>query len=152
MKLKLLFFICMLVQLTTVSIAKGLKNDSTKKCNKKLNDTNVTAAIMDSEHLDDDSKVWVLAQARLETGWYTSKIAKTHNNLFGLYDSKNRRYYRFKNWQDSIKAYAELIQYRRKSGESYPHFLQRIKYAKHPGYIDSLKCIVKTHGNKPKIN
>lgn len=147
MKLKLLFFICMLIQVFNVS-AKSSKNDSTRNVT-KLNDSNVTAAIMDSEHLDDDSKVWVLAQARLETGWYTSKNARVNNNLFGLYDSKNRRYFKFDCWQDSIKAYAELVQNRRRDNESYPQFLSRIRYARHPKYVSALKKIIKRHGDKP---
>jgi hypothetical protein len=37
----------------------------------------------------------VLAQALLETGYFKSRVCKEYNNLFGLYDSKNREYFRF---------------------------------------------------------
>lgn len=39
----------------------------------------------------------VLAQAKLETGDYTSRHCVKGNNLFGLYDSRNRRYFSFEN-------------------------------------------------------
>ena len=42
----------------------------------------------------------VLAQALLETGYFSSRVCKEYNNLFGLYDSKNREYFRFARWED----------------------------------------------------
>ena len=44
------------------------------------------------------NKLFVLAQAVLETGNFSSRVCKEYNNLFGLYDSKNRDYYRFARW------------------------------------------------------
>ena len=37
----------------------------------------------------------VMAQARLETGNFTSRICKEYNNLFGLYDCSEKDYYKF---------------------------------------------------------
>ena len=44
------------------------------------------------------NKLFVLAQAVLETGNFSSHVCKEYNNLFGLYDSKRRDYYRFASW------------------------------------------------------
>jgi flagellum-specific peptidoglycan hydrolase FlgJ len=81
---------------------------------------------------------YVLAQAIQESGL---KL-KTHNNLFGLKYTKGL--YRFSHWSYSVKAYKEKIQSRYKQGESYLGFLKRIKYARDPNYINSLKRIVNT--------
>lgn len=89
----------------------------------------------------------VYAQAVLETGNFASRKIKTHNNLFGLYDSKRKRYYRFKHWTHSVKAYVDMIQYKYKGDNNKPpndyyRFLQKIGYAKDPYYINKLKGIV----------
>ena len=80
------------------------------------------------------NKLFVLAQALLETGYFSSRVCKEYNNLFGLYDSKNRDYYRFARWEDSVVGYRRMIQYRYKGG-NYLHFLKRIGYAEDPRYI-----------------
>ena len=85
----------------------------------------------------------VLAQALLETGYFTSRVCKEYNNLFGLYDSKNREYFRFARWEDSVVAYQRMIQYRYKGG-NYFQFLKRIGYAEDPRYIVKLARMVKS--------
>lgn len=82
----------------------------------------------------------VVAQSILETNHYKSRICIEHNNLFGLYDSKNKRYFRFNSWQESIEAYKRMIQYKYDSGDYY-HFLKRIRYAEDPEYINKVKQI-----------
>ena len=89
----------------------------------------------------------VYAQAVLETGNFTSEKCKMYNNLFGLYDSKRKRYYRFKHWTHSVKAYVDMIQYKYKGDNSKPpndyyRFLQKIGYAKDTQYIQKLKAVV----------
>lgn len=89
----------------------------------------------------------VYAQAVLETGNFTSEKYKVYNNLFGLYNSKRKRYYRFKHWTHSVKAYVDMIQYKYKEDNSRPpndyyRFLQKVGYAKDPNYINKLKGIV----------
>ena len=83
----------------------------------------------------------VVAQSILETGHYKSDKCINHNNLFGLYDSKNKKYYRFNTWQESVKAYKQKVQYKYKSGDYYA-FLKRINYAKDPKYITKLKRLI----------
>ena len=85
----------------------------------------------------------VLAQALLETGHFSSNVCKEYNNLFGLYDSKNREYFRFSRWEDSVVAYQRMIQYRYKGG-NYFQFLKRIGYAEDPRYIVKLARMVKS--------
>ena len=85
----------------------------------------------------------VLAQALLETGYFSSRVCKEYNNLFGLYDSKNREYFRFARWEDSVVAYQRMIQYKYKGG-NYFLFLKRIGYAEDPGYLVKLAKVVKS--------
>ena len=85
----------------------------------------------------------VLAQALLETGHFSSSVCKEYNNLFGLYDSKNREYFRFNRWEDSVVAYQRMIQYRYKGG-NYFQFLKSIGYAEDPRYIVKLARMVKS--------
>jgi flagellum-specific peptidoglycan hydrolase FlgJ len=81
----------------------------------------------------------VLRQAILETGHFKSYQCKVHNNLFGLYDSRNKRYFRFDHWSHSVRGYKNMIQNRYKDGEDYYKFLKRIGYAEDPDYIVKLK-------------
>lgn len=83
----------------------------------------------------------VKAQAILETGNFTSNLCIKNNNLFGLYDSKNKRYYSYKHWWESIEAYKKLIQRKYDNSKYYYMFLEDIKYAKDKDYISKLKEI-----------
>lgn len=89
------------------------------------------------------NKLFVLAQALLETGHFRSRVCREYNNLFGLYDSKNRDYYRFARWEDSVVGYMRMIQYRYKGG-NYLHFLKRIGYAEDPRYISKVAKMAKS--------
>lgn len=81
----------------------------------------------------------VLAQAKLETGRYTSNVCKTHNNLFGL--KRGNRYRSYRHWTESVRAYKKLIQSRYKGGNYYA-FLERIGYASYPNYTLKLRDLV----------
>ena len=93
------------------------------------------------------NKLFVLAQAVLETGNFSSRVCKEYNNLFGLYDSKNRDYYRFERWEDSVVGYGKMIQYRYNGG-NYLHFLKRIGYAEDPRYITKIARMTKSIHNR----
>lgn len=84
----------------------------------------------------------VYAQAILETGHFKSRVCKEYNNLFGLYDSKNKDYYKFEHWSESVKAYVDYIQYKYNSIDNYYDFLLNIGYAEDPEYINKLKILV----------
>ena len=83
----------------------------------------------------------VKAQAILETARFTSDLYIKNNNLFGLYDSKNKRYYSYNHWWESIKAYKKLIQKKYNNSKYYYKFLEDIKYAEDKDYINKLKEI-----------
>ena len=83
----------------------------------------------------------VKAQAILETAHFTSDLCVKNNNLFGLYDSKNKRYYSYNHWWESIIAYKKTIQKRYENSRYYYMFLEDIKYAKDKEYINKLKEI-----------
>ena len=67
-----------------------------------------------------------------------------HNNLFGLYNSRRKQYYKFDKWWKSVIAYRDMIQYRYKGGDYY-EWLQKISYAEDPSYISKIKGIVKRY-------
>lgn len=90
----------------------------------------------------------VCAQAILETGYFKSVGCVKYNNLFGLYNSKAKRYCRFNHWSESVVAYKEWIQQRYKPQEDYYDFLARINYASDSMYISKLKQIVKKEYDK----
>ena len=84
----------------------------------------------------------VYAQAILETGHFKSNVCLNYNNLFGLYDSKNKDYYKFNHWAESIVAYKEWIQKKYQPPDNYYAFLEEINYANDAKYISILKSIV----------
>lgn len=84
----------------------------------------------------------VYAQAVLETGNFKSDLCLDKNNLFGLYNSKAKRYYRFNHWAESIESYIDNIQGRYRPPDNYYKFLSDIGYAKDPNYIKKIKKIV----------
>lgn len=90
----------------------------------------------------------VYAQAILETGHFQSYGCLEDNNLFGLYNSRDRKYHRFDHWTDGVIAYREWIQRRYKPPEDYYKFLQRIGYAEDPNYINKLKQIVNSNDKR----
>ena len=83
----------------------------------------------------------VKAQAILETAHFTSDLCMKNNNLFGLYDSKNKKYYSYNHWWESIEAYKKLIQRKYNNSKYYYKFLEDIKYDKDKEYINKVKKI-----------
>lgn len=69
------------------------------------------------------------------------------NNLFGLYNSKERKYHTFDHWAKSVEAYVKLVQYKYKGDydkppDEYYKFLENIGYAEDTLYISKLRRIV----------
>ena len=83
----------------------------------------------------------VLAQAILETGWFTSPVCRNKHNLFGLTDPRTGKYFEFGHWTESVKAYYTKVQYRYKGG-NYLLWLRKIGYAEDPRYVRSLSRIL----------
>lgn len=90
----------------------------------------------------------VYAQAQLETGNFKSKIYKDSNNLFGLYNSNECRFYSFSHWTESVIFYKDYIQSRYKPPNDYYKFLSDIGYAEDPHYITKVKEIVKQNDTR----
>lgn len=97
------------------------------------------------EYYQLEAKGIVISQAILETGHFRSENCIRNNNLFGLYNSKKKRYYRFNHWTESVVFYRDKIQNRRKSNEAYYDFLNRIGYAEDKEYISKVKNIKKRY-------
>ena len=88
----------------------------------------------------------VAAQFCVETGYGSSNICRNYNNLFGLYDSKHKDYFRFPSWQESVAGYVRMIQRRfdPKKDKDYYTFLKRIGYAEN---MDSYNAKVRAIAN-----
>lgn len=109
------------------------------KPDKDLNITNLYEAM---ERYDISHKTIVIAQALLETGYFTSRVCLECNNLFGLRRPSTGEYYEFDGWEKSVKAYRDYVQYKYKGGDYY-QFLSRIGYAEDKDYIQKLRSIVR---------
>ena len=83
----------------------------------------------------------VLAQAILETGWFTSPACRNKHNLFGLTNPHTGKYFVFGHWTESVRAYYTKVQYKYKGG-NYLLWLRKIGYAEDPRYVRSLSRIL----------
>lgn len=128
---------------TSLSSSKGepfgKRLSSTQQGGRELNISNLIDVFGE---VGMSNKLFVLAQAVLETGHFQSRVCKQYNNLFGLYDSKKGDYFRFERWEDSVAGYKRMIQYRYKGG-NYLYFLKRIGYAEDPRYISKVAKLAK---------
>lgn len=95
----------------------------------------------------------VLAQARLESGNFKSKLFLTHNNMFGMKKSYSRPssslkdslgYAYFDNWKLSVLDYALYQSYFLRNYNSREEYLERIgrTYAEDEEYIQKIKRII----------
>lgn len=82
----------------------------------------------------------VTAQAILESGNFESKLFKEYNNPFGLYNSKEKDYFKFKHWTDAVAAYISMVEHRYAGGDYY-RFLEELPYASDKRYIYKVKAI-----------
>ena len=108
---------------------------------KELNDSILYLALV---HYNVKHPKIVLAQAKLESGNFTSNHYKKKNNFLGLYDSKRKEYYKFNHWTDCIQGYKDMVEYKLRDNENYYNFLRRIKYATSENYIRQIKQIEKS--------
>jgi flagellum-specific peptidoglycan hydrolase FlgJ len=82
----------------------------------------------------------VLAQARLETGNFTSRLCKTKHNIFGI--KHGGKYASYRRWQDCVADYKRRISSRYRNGDYYA-FLRRIGYAEAKDYTQKVRRISK---------
>lgn len=123
---------------TTVIVRDTIAKHDTIYASKKvpvLNKKNVMAELQ-KQNIP-HAKI-VLKQSMLETGNYTSKVCKVHNNIFGI--RKGNKYKRYNNYIECIADYKKLVSSRYKGGD-YFQFLKKIGYAEDPNYTDILKTI-----------
>lgn len=85
----------------------------------------------------------VMAQVKLESGNYTSRIFKEYNNPLGLFNSKTKRFYKFRCWADALVFYARNINNKYKGG-SYTQFLKELGYAEDKDYSWKIQNIVES--------
>lgn len=137
MKLKLLFlFFCLNITLYAQdTISPPVKEESTIAEVLPLTEENVKAEIL---RLNIPHPEIVLAQAKLESGNFTSKLTHTHNNIFGL--KIGNSYRKYPNWMLCVADYKKRISNRYKGG-CYYQFLTRIRYAGSSNYIKALKSM-----------
>ena len=83
----------------------------------------------------------VLAQAILETGWFSSSVCRNKHNLFGLTNPRTGKYYEFNHWTESVRAYYTKVQYKYKGG-NYLLWLGEIGYAEDPNYIIAVEKLL----------
>lgn len=83
----------------------------------------------------------VYAQARLESGHFTSKVFQTKNNFLGLYNSRKHEYYGFNHWSDCLKGYRDFVQVKWDGNGDYYQFLKNLPYAMDPEYINKIKVL-----------
>lgn len=103
-----------------------------------LMDSNVYREILAQEIYHPDI---VLAQAKLETGNYKSKVCTVYNNLFGL-RKPDGSYYKFNSWQESVKAYKDWVQNKYVPPNDYYDFLDSIGYAEDDNYTNKLRDMI----------
>lgn len=95
----------------------------------------------------------VIAQAKIETGNFKSKVFLENNNLFGMRQSRQRittstgtnlNHATYDNWQDSVIDYAIYQSTYLKSfnRNEYLDYLQA-NYAENPNYVKLIKQMVK---------
>lgn len=94
----------------------------------------------------------VMAQCRLETGYFKSDLCTGHNNLFGMKKARRRpttalgttdnNYATYKSWYDSVKdvkLFQEWYLSRGRDLTDYFGFLASIGYAEDKHYLDKVK-------------
>lgn len=90
----------------------------------------------------------VTAQSILETGYYSSRLCTDYNNLFGLYNSNKKTYFKFEHWEESILGYKDMVEYKfdkEKTKENYFIFLEELPYAIDEDYINKIKVLLRRH-------
>jgi len=80
----------------------------------------------------------VLAQAKLESGNFTSNRFIKYNALFGFQKSESN-IIKYKSWKESVVHYKCWQMNRLREDENYYNFLIRVKYASDTNYINKLK-------------
>lgn len=142
---KVILFILLSLFTSSFTTKSSYKNTNIERVDttfltRELNDSVLYLALL---HYEVKEPKIVLAQAKLESGNFTSNLFINKNNFLGLYNSRKKEFFEFNHWSDCIKGYKNMIEYKLKDGENYYDFLKRIGYAEDPDYIAKVKRIEK---------
>lgn len=96
----------------------------------------------------------VLAQAKLESGTFTSKIFKQNNNMFGMRMPRQRPttaiseqngFAMYRDWKDCLYDYALYQAYAMQTVNNETEYFTRLeeKYCTDTGYVASVKDLIK---------
>lgn len=89
----------------------------------------------------------VYAQARLESGNFSSTTYKVKKNCLGIYDSKNKCYKKFNNWIECLESYRDEVQYKCKNtggtDDNYLDWIISMGYATDTLYRPKVKQILR---------
>lgn len=150
MKQKILncILILWMISLTGYTIIESMKGPPVVEFEIKLNDRDIMKDLeanavnmrMVCEYYNVKHPETVTAQAVLESNNFQSELFKSYNNPFGLYNSKEKDYFKFEHWTDAVSAYISMIEYRYAGGDYY-RFLEELPYAQDNKYIDKVKII-----------
>jgi hypothetical protein len=156
------FFLALILTNTVVSLMTYKVSKSTKFIAQESKIINITkdepfseeALVSYIEELNIKFANIVIAQAKLETANFSSRIFKENNNLFGMKVAKIRpttnkgeqySHAVFSSWKESVIDYA-LYQarylYSLKTEEEYLSYLSQ-SYAEDKKYVEKLKKIIK---------
>jgi flagellum-specific peptidoglycan hydrolase FlgJ len=92
----------------------------------------------------------MVAQSRIETGWYSSKIFKEGSNLFGMKLAKrrkttalgeHRKHAKYSDWTKSVEDYKlwqEMVLKKVSSKQEYLSYIGKY-YAENPNYLNLIK-------------
>ena len=80
-------------------------------------------------------------QYQISTFGRVKSLKRKSEKILSL-DKDRNGYMKFSHWSESVIAYKNKIQNRYKKGENYYLFLNRIKYASDPLYIQRIKKVV----------
>lgn len=110
-----------------------------------LEDTpNIELVLQACEYYNVHHSDIVVAQAILETGHFKSNNCLKGNNLFGLYNSHKKEFFKFNHWTESVEAYRDKVQYKYSSGDYY-QWLEDVGYAEDSLYTYKLRNIKKRY-------
>lgn len=121
---------------------------------KELNDDNALAFM---EYLDIEHSHIVLAQMKLESGHYKSKLAKENNNYFGMKHplkrattsiGKKKGYASYKSWTYSVLDYALWQKANASNLTEKEYFDSLSTYAEDKKYIEKVKKLAKNLENR----
>lgn len=134
-------------------LAFSTLNDYEKFSNSKLVIFNEVNLLKEMDKIGIRFKEIVLAQSKIETGHYQSKIFKSNNNLFGMKLARQRQttaigeqfnHAKYTNWIESLKDY-KLWQDKYckefKSDDDYLNYLSDI-YAEDKQYVKLIKQMI----------